>query len=78
MENSGIREETLELRSLVKRLAQRLKYIEGITDDTRILDTCEMSINEIFQISGLDTSKDQLDTNFTMTDIKKIRNAFDG
>ncbi|MEM1336791.1 MAG: hypothetical protein AAF717_09715 [Bacteroidota bacterium] len=77
MESPELRGETLELRKLIKSLSQRLAYIQRISNDTRILDTCEMSINEIYQITGLDTSKDQLDTNFTMTDIKNIRKAFE-
>ncbi|MEM1259243.1 MAG: hypothetical protein AAGC45_02505 [Bacteroidota bacterium] len=77
MKSPELRGETLELRKLIKRLSQRLAYIEKISNDTRILDTCEMSISEIYQITGLDTSKDELDTNFTMTDIKNIRKAFE-
>ncbi|MEO0571190.1 MAG: hypothetical protein AAF039_05745 [Bacteroidota bacterium] len=77
MEKPELKGETLELRQLVKRLAQRLSYIESLSSDTRILDTCDVSINEIYQITGLDSSKDDLDTNLTLTDIKNIRKAFE-
>ncbi|MGD1945574.1 MAG: hypothetical protein ACFB0A_04800 [Croceivirga sp.] len=77
MKKPELKGETLELRRLVKQLAQRFSYIESLSSDTRILDTCDVSLSEIYQITGLDSSKDDLDTNFTLTDIKNIRKAFE-